>query len=194
MGSLAWIRWDHYAEFWSQLISWVSRSGDAGLFTLKLTNGSGGTLKIVAEKADAMPVASLYARINGPGPGVEIALTPAGDSLYQGESPPLPRGKYNVSLIVKSGDSERTLLSRLVAIPGPEAANSAELRLRPPDENLLRALADNTGGRYGAAASEPLRPAGTLVKSYRSAAAELLPIAILLMLGEVFVRRRLLGD
>ena len=164
MGSLAWIRWDHYAEFWSQLISWVSRSGDAGPFTLKLIGAPGGTLKIAVEEAGAMPVANLYARISGPGRSTDVALTQAGETLYSAESPPLPRGKYNVTLLVKSGDSERILLERPVAIAGPEAADSAELRLRPPDENLLRALAANTGGRYGAPADESLRPAGTLVK------------------------------
>jgi hypothetical protein len=194
MGSLAWIRWDHYAEFWSQLISWVTRPGDAGPFTLRIAGSPDGTLKIAAEKADAMPVANLFVRITGPGQAADIALTQSGEALYEGESAPLPRGTYKISLIVKAGDSERVLLERPVAIAGPGAADAAELRLRPPDRDLLRTLAIGTGGAFGATLADDLRPAGAMAVSYRSVGSELLPVAILLMLAEVFVRRRFLGD
>ncbi|MGH7933644.1 MAG: VWA domain-containing protein, partial [Candidatus Binataceae bacterium] len=52
IGSLAWIRWDRYAEFWSQLVSWVARPGDSGPFTLRLKNEPDGSIQIDAQKAD----------------------------------------------------------------------------------------------------------------------------------------------
>jgi Ca-activated chloride channel homolog len=194
MGSLAWIRWDHYAEFWSQLISWVTRPGDPGPFTLRITPGPDGTLKIVAEKADSVPVANLFARITGPGQDSGVPLTQAGDTLYQGESAPLPRGNYKVSLIIKAGDTERVLLERPIAFAGPGSADTAELRLRPPDQDLLRTLAAGTGGAFSATVADDLRPAGATVIRYHGVSGKLLPLAVLLMLAEVFVRRRFLGD
>ena len=194
LGSLAWIRWDHYAEFWSQLVSWVARSGDAGPFTLRVADLPDGTLTIEAEKADALPVTNLFARITSPGRAADVALTQVGDALYRGESAPLPRGKYDVVLMVKAGDTERVLQQRPIAVAGPGAADAAELRLRPANDGLLRALAENTGGLFDAPVAKDLRPAGATVQSYRGINGILLPIAIMLMLGEVLVRRRLLGD
>ncbi|HEX4210936.1 MAG TPA: VWA domain-containing protein, partial [Candidatus Binataceae bacterium] len=167
LGSLAWIRWDHYAEFWSQLVSWVARPGDPGPFTVRVANSPDGSLTIEAEKADPTPVTNLFARITGPGRAADVALTQAGESLYRGESAPLPRGKYNVALIVKAGDTERVLLERPIAAIGSATADAAELRLRPPDNVLLRARADNTGGRFAASLAEDLRPTGATVRNYR---------------------------
>lgn len=194
MGSLGWIRWDHYAQFWSQLMSWVSRTGDAGPFTLKVAGAIGGALNISTEKADATPVTNLFARITGPGHVADVPLTQTDEVAYQGESAPLPRGKYKVSLIIKSGDNEQVLLDRLIAVPGAATADAAELRLRPPDVDLLRGLAVSTGGQFGAAVPQELRPAGTSVIGHQGVNRELLPVAIVLMLLEVFVRRRFLGD
>ncbi|HTT77052.1 MAG TPA: VWA domain-containing protein [Candidatus Binataceae bacterium] len=194
LGSLAWIRWDHYAEFWSQLVCWVARPGDAGPFTLLVVNSPDGSLTIEAEKADTAPVTNLFARITGPARAVDVALTQVGDSLYRGNSAPLPRGKYDVVLMVKAGDTERVLLERPIAVAGRGAADAAELRLRPPNYGLLRALAENTGGRFDTPVAEDLRPVGATVIGYRGVNGTLLPIAIVLMLGEVFIRRRLLGD
>jgi Ca-activated chloride channel family protein len=194
LGSLAWIRWDHYAEFWSQLVSWVARAGDAGPFTLRVGDSPDGTLTIEAEKADALPVTNLFARITAPGRAADVALTQVGDSLYRGESAPLPRGKYDVVLMVKAGDTERVLQERPIAVAGPGAADAAELRLRPANDGLLRALAENTGGLFNGSVAEDLRPAGAMVQGYRGINELLLPLAIVLMLGEVLVRRRLLGD
>ena len=194
LGSLAWLRWDHYAEFWSQLVSWVARTGDAGAFTLRVNNAADGTLSIEAEKADASPTSNLFARVTGPGRAADVALTQVSESLYRGESAPLPRGKYNVVLIVKPGDTEQVLLERPIAVVGPSAADTAELRLRPANDGLLKAVAENTGGRFNAPVASELRPAGATVVSYRGIDGILLPIAIMLMLGEVLVRRRFLGD
>ena len=190
MASLAWIKWDHYAQFWSQLVSWVARAGDSGPFTLRIGNSAEGTLTIEAEKADAAPVPNLFARIEGPGRAADVELTQVGDALYRGESAPLPPGKYLVVLMVKAGDTERVLLRRDIAVAGLATADAAELRLRPPDENLMRALADQAGGRFDAPVADQLRPAGATVITYRGINGILTPLAILLLVGEVFVRRR----
>ena len=193
MGSLPWIRWDHYSQFWSQLISWVAREGDSGPFSMSV-RGSGGALEIEARKADTLPVSNLFCRITGAGRASDIAMTQVGASLYRAESAPLPRGKYNLALMVKAGDTERVLLRREVADAGPEAADFAEMRLRPANEPLLRQIAQSTGGAYDAPVDAILRHRGATVIIYRSLDPILLPLAILTLLSEVFIRRRFLGD
>jgi Mg-chelatase subunit ChlD len=191
MGSLAWIRWNRYAEFWSQLTSWVSREGDSGPFSLHLRDSADGSLEIEAQKVDQVPVSNLYCRITGPGRALDVAMTQVGGALYHGESSPLARGTYNLTLMLKAGDTENVLLRREVAVLGPDAADSDEMRLRPPNFPLLRQLAQVTGGEFDAPIRRILMPRGATVTTYRSLNSLLLPLAMLLLLADVFVRRRL---
>ncbi len=194
MGSLAWIRWNRYAEFWSQLVNWVARGGDSGPFTLRVANGADGALTIEADEADAIPVNNLFARISGLGQPTDVAMTQMGTTLYRGESAPLPRGKYSVTLMLKAGDTERVLLRREVAVTGSEPSDSAELRLQPTNVALLKKIAAQTAGRYEPTVGQMVSPIGAAVIDYRSIDNLLIPLAIFLLLGEIFVRRRIIGE
>ncbi len=193
MGSFAWLRWNRYAEFWSQLVSWVAREGDTGTFSLRVNNAAGGVLAIEAEKADAVPVGNLFCRIAGAHQVADIALSQAGVSLYRGESAPLPRGKYNLALMIKAGDTERVLLRREVAAAGIASADAEELKLQPVNDSLLRQLALGTNAAYQPSLKEILAPSGRPVATWRAVDSLLFPLAIFLLLGEVLVRRRFLS-
>jgi Ca-activated chloride channel homolog len=193
MGSLGWIRWDRYAEFWSQLVNWVARAGDSGPFTLRVASASDGALTIEADKADAIPANNLFARISGPNRTTDVAMTQMGTTLYRGEAAPMPRGKYTVTLMIKAGDTERVLLRREIGIAGTESSDSAELRLQPPNEPLLKKIAGQTGGQFDAPVEQMIHPAGATVRDYRSIDNPLLALAIFMLLAEVFVRRRILS-
>jgi Ca-activated chloride channel homolog len=192
--SLSWVRWNRYAEFWSQLASWVMRQGDSGPLSLRVRNVRGGVLHLEAEKADNGPVNNLVCRITGPGTAMDVPLSESGRAVYVGESAPLRRGKYNVALMIKDGDTEQVLVRREVAVPDSDTADEAELRLRPTNTDLLRRLARATGGAVDASSEEILQRRGALTTVYRDADPYLLPLVIVLILGEVFVRRRFLGD
>jgi Ca-activated chloride channel family protein len=200
--SLSWVRWNRYAEFWSQLASWVMRQGDSGPFSLRVHNAAAGVLSLQAEAADNAPVNNLVCRISGAGDAegnaagnaMDVPMTESGRAVYTGESAPLKRGKYNVTLMVKDGDTERVLVRREVAVPEAGPADQAELRLRPANLDLLRELARATEGAVGVTPAEMLKPRAQLVTVYRDANPYLLPLVIILLLGEVFVRRRYLGD
>ena len=194
MGSLAWIRWNRYAEFWSQLVNWVARAGDSGPFSLRVANAPDGSLTIEADKADQVPVSNLFARVTGPRRAIDLAMTQMGTTLYRGETPPMAAGKYVVTLMIKAGDTERVLMRRQIAVAGGESANSAELRLQPPNLSLLREIAAQTGGQFDASVARITHPNGATVIDYRSIDSMLVPLAIFLLLAEVLVRRRLLGD
>ena len=194
IGSVGWLRWDHYAEFWSQLVSWVAREGDSGPFTLRAQGGAGGALEITAEKADNLPVMNLFCRITGPKHASDIALTPNGPSLYRGESAPLPRGKYTISLMIKEGDSERLLSRREIATVGVESADAAELKLKPTNIALLQTLAHQTGGAFDATLQSTITPAGGIVTTWRPIDNLLIPLAMLMLLADVFIRRQILAS
>jgi len=188
--TLAWVRWNRYAEFWSQLVNWVMRQGGSGPFDLRIADQPDG-VKIEAQKADAEPVAGLYCRIAGGEIVVDVAMSQVDTALYRGDAGTLPPGTYTATLMLKANDLEQAL-ERRPFIVAPVAADAAELKLRPPNLELLRNLASATGGALSVAAPEVLTRRGATVTDYRSAAPYLLPIAILLMLAAVFIRRRLI--
>jgi hypothetical protein len=68
------------------------------------------------------------------------------------------------------------------------------LRIQPPNVSLLKKIAVQTGGRFGASIGQMIHPAGATVVDYRSIDNLLIPLAIFMLLAEVFVRRRLLGE
>jgi Mg-chelatase subunit ChlD/uncharacterized membrane protein len=194
LGSLAWIRWDRYAQFWSQLVSWVARDGDSGPFSLHVSDFNDGSLEFEAEDADPLPVNNLFCRITGPGVNDDIAMSQVGSSTYRAESAPLKRGKYQLALIIKGGDMERVLLRREVASKGAEALDAAELRLRAANIPLLRTIAADTGGEFDAPVSKIVRRSGAMITTYESVDRLLLPLAILSLLIAVFIYRRYLGE
>jgi Ca-activated chloride channel homolog len=190
LGSLAWIRWDRYTQFWSQLVSWVARQGDSGPFSLRVTDANDGSLEIEAEKADPLPVSNLFCRITGPGLDEDVAMSQIGTSTYRAESPPLRRGKYELALLIKAGDTEQVLLRREIASKGAQALDVAELRLRAANERLLRTIAADTGGEFNAPVSKIVQRSGATITTYESVDRLLLPLAILTLLLAVFVDRR----
>lgn len=194
LATLSWIRWSRYAEFWSQLVNWAMRPGDAGPFSMRVETASDGAVHIDAEKADASPVSNLVLRVTGTGHAMDVPMTQTDASLYRGDLGQLPRGKYTAALMIKAGDTERVIVQREFASIGTASAEADEVRLRPRNVTLLRNLARATGGALDATAAEILKPSGAMVTVHRSAEPILLALAIVLFLGEVFVRRRFLGD
>ncbi|MDB5107914.1 MAG: chloride channel, partial [Candidatus Binatus sp.] len=194
LATLSWIRWNRYAEFWSQLANWTMRPGDSGMFTMSLHGAPDGSISIEAEKADQNPVSNLVCRITGPGRATDVAMTETDAALYHGEVAPLRRGKYVATLMIKAGDTEKILEEREFAAAGSIPGDSAELRIRPPNLDLLRRLASATHGGYDAAIAGTVRHTAQTVTFRRSVDPWLIPLVIALFLGEVFVRRRFLGD
>ena len=193
LASLSWIRWDRYAEFWSQIVNWAARPGDPGLFNLRIGDAPGGGMRIVAEEAEPAPATDLVCRIASAEKAFDVAMTQAG-SVYRGDTGPLARGKYVATLMRKAHDTEQVLLSRQFAVVGVPPADAAELKIRPPNLELLRTIAAATHGELDAPAAAVVKRSGATVVTHSSAAPGLIPIAIVLVLAEVIVRRRLLGS
>jgi len=190
LATIGWIHWNRYAEFWSQLVSWTMRQGQSGPFDLQVHSTRTGDLKIQAESSGAVKTGDLVCKIGGPyGAAFEVPLTQVGDALYRGEAPALPGGKYTAQLVRKNGKLEQVLASQPFAVPATRPADADELSLRPPNVELLRRLAVGSDAGFEVPMHQMLRITGNTVQVHRSAVPYLIPLAIALLLGEVFVRR-----
>jgi Mg-chelatase subunit ChlD/uncharacterized membrane protein len=192
-GSIRWVQWDRYAQFWSQLVSWTMRAQPYSPFDLKVATQRDGGLKISVEKTGSTPNDNLFCRIVGPKTAFELPMTPVNDTVYEAESSALPVGRYSVYLIRKVADREETLAVRTFIATAMTPGELDEFRLRPPNRELLGRLARVTGGSLNPQPAAMLERSGPSVPVYRSARWSLVPLAIGLLLGEVFLRRRLLG-
>jgi len=190
LATIGWIHWNRYAEFWSQLVGWTMRQGQAGPFDLQVQTTRTGDLKIQAESSGPVKAGDLIARISGSyGAAFDVPLTQVGDALYRGDAQALPGGKYKAQLVRKSGKFEQVLAVQPFAVPATRATDADELSLRPPNIELLRRLAAGSNGGYEVAPRQMLSITGATIAVHRSADPYLIPLAILLLLGEVFVRR-----
>jgi hypothetical protein len=194
IGSIAWLRWDHYAEFWSQLINWAAREGASGFFNLEVRNEPDGGMKIEAQAAGPITLDHLFARISNGTRATDVALTQVGRSLYLGDTTIPLRGKYKLALVVKSEDAEQLLLERDFASTGQRAADSAEMELRPANVALLTEIARSTGGRYHPGLPDLLQRSGGKVRIWMPITGLAPPAAIMMILGDVLVRRRFIGE
>jgi Mg-chelatase subunit ChlD/uncharacterized membrane protein len=186
--SLSWIRWDRYAQFWSQLVGWVMREGAPGLFDFRV-NASASDVNCEAQKVDTDPVVGLYCRMAGGDIVIDTVMSQVGNTFYRGDVGPLPVGKYTATLMLKANDEEQLLARRqfIVTAATPE---EAELRLRPPNLDLLRSLAVATGGSNDVSPRTVMARRGRTLVVYRTPTSMLLPCAIVLMVAAVFIRKR----
>src|SRR5208283_262736 len=65
LATLSWIRWNRYAEFWSQLAGWTMRQGDSGMFTMRVHGAPDGSITVEAERADPNPVSFFFQAEDG---------------------------------------------------------------------------------------------------------------------------------
>jgi uncharacterized membrane protein len=194
LATLSWIRWNRYAQFWSQLAQWTMRTGEAGAFSIAVSRDAAGSVSIEAENAEGSAAPGLLCRIEGGGKTTDVPMTQIDATLYRADAGRLPRGKYTASLVIKSRDTDRIIAHRAFATTGAPDPDAAELRIRPPNYDLLIRIANSTHGAFDAPVGEITRHEPRLVAARESAAPILIPIAIILFLGEVFVRKRLMGD
>ena len=194
LATLSWIRWNRYAEFWSQLAGWTMRQGDAGMFTMRVHGAPDGSITVEAERADANPVSNLVVPDHRAGTRHRRCDDRGRRLDLSGRSRAAATRQVRRDADVQSGRFRKSLEQREFAAAGSIPADSAELRIKPPNLELLRRLSTATHGAFDAPAATIVRHSGQTVALRRSADPWLIPLVIMLFLGEVFVRRRYLGD
>lgn len=142
----AWQNWDGYGDFWENMIQWAlpdperdtvevtaERSGSEALITLSST-GEGG---------DYVDLSNATVTIAGPGGEPSAPLTPyqsaPGEWQLRVANP--EAGAYQVAVDPGDGSGSLASLSTFAIPPSPE------LKPDPDAADLMRQLADRTGGR-----------------------------------------------
>ncbi|MGH7859789.1 MAG: hypothetical protein ACREQY_20880, partial [Candidatus Binatia bacterium] len=118
-------------------------------------------------------------------------LVPVAPRLFRAPLPPLPPGRYAL-LLSRSREGKPIAQKRDVLLldASLEEEGKAELARRLPDLDLLREITADTGGSLNPGIDEITRRRGaTQVVRYRLDH-WLIPLALALFLGDIWLRRR----
>lgn len=181
-GAASWPTWRGFAKLWTQLAEWTASRGLASDHHLNATRRRDGTRIALDTISDAAGPFTL--RLDGAG---DIVLRQTGPRTFAATVPNLRPGLHPAVLVGPTGTEERLDLH----VPAT-AESGRELRSTEPNLGLLREVAHITAG-----AVEP-EPASVFAArpGVRHETVRLdwllLPLAIVLVLADVAIRRMML--
>lgn len=148
----------YHQRFWSQITQWSMQSPFAmenefaALDTGDRTCEVGAMIPIRAllKDTDRSPLsgARVYAVIQQDGKRVDsipLAEFPAGSGMYAGATPPMPEGKFSISLEVPGIPVENIPWQSDLLVQAPA---TAEMQSLAQNVSLLEQIAQQTGGAY----------------------------------------------
>jgi Mg-chelatase subunit ChlD len=187
-----WAGWRGYAKLWSQLVRWAIRE-EVPWETRQAVRFRDGTPFLEVQTFDDIGEGDIQAQIfTGGDHVVTLALNPVAPRVYRAPLPTLAAGKYALLLTRRSG--ERTLGQKREVLAVDSSADdpgSAELARKLPDLELLREIAADTDGSLNPSIEELVARHGSQRVVLHALDRLLLPLALLLLLGDMALRMRL---
>jgi Ca-activated chloride channel family protein len=185
----SWAGWEAFGKFWSQLVHWTVQEHTRWDYALELHRVDGRTT-LSLHSFDDLDDGVLMARIfSDPDHGVDVALTPRAPREFSALLPPLPPGRYPLTVTKRRGTREVNQRTELIEVPDRDEQPQEEFESDQPNLTLLNALASATGGAVNA----PIRSIVGRAAGSRRLDYPLdwlfIPAAMLLFLADVGIRR-----
>jgi Ca-activated chloride channel family protein len=181
-----WVRWRGYGPFFSAVVRALERQRDAAIALEVAPGPAHGSTRAVRMSIEARDARAGYRDLlrpvfvvaSGAGRTREVAARQVAPGRYEAAVVVDARQPVTITALEKSGASAAAAPSRTIA-----ADAASEYRFRPPDEDLLNAIAAATGGSWRPA------PAALGVKPGESASGRrpLWPALVMIALGLWFV-------
>jgi Ca-activated chloride channel homolog len=178
-----WLRWNGYSKFWSQLVRQTMRAHDDSQLDLRvLRDGDHARITIDAIEKDGEFRNEIDARLRVLAPDqsvTEVPIAQVGPGSYEADVALTQRGSYVFRLIGEAGGTARTL-----AYSYPD-----EYHFYPPNTDALRALSNETKGKFQPDPADIFDTRGESAPSPIQLWPYLVVLALLLYLGDVLLRR-----
>lgn len=185
-----WLSWPGYGAFWKRLVRHVARQPRANPLTVS-AHRTGETMTVTAELAAAggqyVADARLSATVSGPGDKQQtLALAPVAPGRWAADFPVPTGAPSEFEVRVSGGGSAESSLAatQTIFVDYPD-----ELRLQPTNEDLLRRVAETTGGVFRPEAAAVFAPDLRTVQRVTPLWSYLLVAALLLFVADVALRR-----
>lgn len=182
--SARWLEWDGYGKFWTQLVRETMRQSGFLEPDLRLVR-DGTRVRVALDLIDARgryrnalrPVVQVT---RGDADPVPLELPQVAPGRYETV---LAAARTDAVTVAWDGQGEAAITRRLALEP------PLELRFRPPDETVLRRIAERTGGVYDPDPVRAVAPDGRTVVRPLRLAPGLAGLALLLYLCNMLLRR-----
>ncbi len=190
-----WLGWDKYRQFWSQIAQWSMRRLENADFNAEVTVDKGeGAISVEAldEQGNFRNFLNLQAIVASPkGERQTVRLEQTGPGHYEAHFPTKDAGLYMLNLTdMKDGQVRGS------QVIGASMNYSPEFNTSEPNVNLLRRIAESSGGRLLDLADPAINPfLHDRQKTFqpRDLWEMLLKFAVLLFTVDVGVRRIQIG-
>jgi Mg-chelatase subunit ChlD len=186
-----WLAWDEHSRFWSQVVHWASRPHSSGETTIDVTREGELAQLNVRTFGPGEDDDIILARIHlGPEETREVRLVPTERRVFSAPVHDLPAGLYPVTVVRRDAGHRISEGTQMVAVPEAGIESREEKRRRSPNLALLKELTAGTGGELNPSAREITSRALGRERVHYDIDHLLIPLAMLLFLADVAVRRR----
>jgi Mg-chelatase subunit ChlD len=145
-GSSDWIRWDGYGKFWSQAVRWAMRDETPWDYRLSVQQ-RGERMVLRAESYDNDEEGVLMARLPRGAQTDELTLMPVAPRVYEAALSVKRQGSFPVTVVKRKGGKVVNQKNEIVMASQATGESLDEYRQQHPNRDLLRELAEGTGGR-----------------------------------------------
>jgi Mg-chelatase subunit ChlD len=186
--SAEWISWPGYSKFWAQLVRHAMRKSDAKGVAVEIQQ-RGGRATLTLDSADPagrfVNAAQSELTLIDPRLGTsKLPLRQTAPGRYTAEFATPLAGPYHLELSQKLDGQPLYQQSR-----GLTVGYSDELRLRPTNEELLKSIAEVSGGKFNLAAADAFAPTTRTARRPTPLWPWLVTAAALLLVADVALRR-----
>ena len=187
-GTSEWINWEGFGKFWSQAVRWVIRDQTPWDYRLSVQQ-RGDRMVLQAESYDSDEEGMLQVRLPQGTQSDELTLLPVAPRLYEAPLPPRYQGNVPVTIVKRKDGNVINQETEMVVVSQASDESPEEYRQHEANRDLLRTLAEGTGGRVDVDPSELVsqkRDGHTILlhplENY------LIVISLLLLLGDIALR------
>ena len=145
-GSGEWIRWDGYGKFWSQAVRWAIRDETPWDYRLS-ARVRGDRTVLQAESFESDDEGVLQVRVPTGGQTDELTLMPVAPRVYEAVMTGKRQGSFPVTVLKRRGGKVVNQKNEIVMVGQSSGDALAEYRQQHPNRDLLRELAEGTGGK-----------------------------------------------
>ena len=145
-GSSDWIRWEGYSKFWSQAVRWAIRDETPWDYRLSAQVRNDRTI-LQAESFDNDDDGVLQVRVPRGSKTDELTLMPIAPRVYEAVMAGKRQGSFPVTVLKRKGGRIVNQKNEIVMVSQSAGDALAEYRQQYPNRDLLRELAEGTGGK-----------------------------------------------
>lgn len=145
-GSSDWIRWEGYGKFWSQAVRWAIRDETPWDYRLSVQLRGDRTV-LRAESFDNDEEGILQVRAPRGAQTDELTLMPVAPRVYEAVLSGKRQGSFPVTVLKRKGGKIVNQKNEIVMASQSAGDSLAEYRQQHPNRDLLRELAEGTGGK-----------------------------------------------